>query len=248
MPRTLAVLVCLAALLPAVSEEPVPAPAAPHKGGVWVEVPGVDARLERVVAKDKKSAAVYSFEQDGKTPKGLKDAPELTIPALSETTPLRGRALNLKDGTATEFEFKMLPAGDGELAKEPPANRGPHGGEWIDIPGTKVYFELVHDLKLGRVTIWAYGDDGKTPAPLADAPVFNVDTPLDGFVQVDGKAVGLKDGVASRFDFEGADFNQRAPGGASRFTIRMDGKPYQAPIINREHGHMHGPGGAAAPK
>lgn len=247
MRNTIAVVAGLFVAMSAASEEPAASPLPPHKG-TWIEAPAVAARLELVLAKDKKSALVYSFDKDGATPLGLKDAPELTVPAIDEKTPILGKALNLKDGVASEFEFKLPPAGDGELAKDPAPVLGPHGGAWVDIPGTKTYFEFLHDVKLGRVTIWVYGDDGKSPVPLRETPVFNVDTPMDGFVPVEGKAVGLKDGTASRFDFEGADFNQRAPGGGSRFAVRIDGKPFQAPIINREHGHMHGPGGVASPK
>ncbi|MEK7469667.1 MAG: hypothetical protein AAB074_20015 [Planctomycetota bacterium] len=239
----------LVVALAALSEEPAPVPSPPHKDGAWLEVPDFKGRLEIVMSKDKKSATVYSLDQDGKTPVGLKTAPELKIPALDEAATLRGRALNLKEGTASDFEFRVPPAGDGDLAKDPPARLGPHGGEWVDVSGPKgIYFEYVYNAKLGRVSIWFYGEDGKTPLLLADSPVFNVDTPLDGMVSLPGKAVALQDGTASRFDYEGADLAARPPGGGSRFSIQYGGKPYQAPIINREHGHMHGPGGVAAPK
>lgn len=232
-----AVLLAATALL-AWTEDPVPAP--PH-GGKWLDVPDSPARFEIVWSKDKKSATVYSMDKAGAAPSPLKDAPELLLPTLDEKSPILGRALNLKDGLASEFEFRVPPAGDGQPPKEFPPNSGPHGGAWVDIPGHTALIELVHDAKNGRAIIWILAEDGVKPFPVADAPEFNVDTPMDGFVQVTGKAVGLKDGSASRFDFEGADLAQRPPGGGSRFALRIAGKPYQAPIINREHGHMHGP-------
>ena len=217
-----------------------PAPAGPH-GGSWLDVPDAPARFEIVWSKDKKSATVYALDKAGMAPAGLKDAPEFLLPTLDEKTPCRGRALNLKDGVATEFEFRVPPAGDGEIPKELPPNTGPHGGSWIDISGHTSLFELLYDARNGRAIVWVFEADGVKPLSLADAPKFNVDTPMDGFVLVTGKAVGMKDGVACRFDFEGADLARRPPSGGSEFALRINGKPYRAPIINREHGHMHGP-------
>lgn len=237
--RKLPALAVLAATaLAAWTEDAAPTP--PH-GGAWLDVPGATGKFEIVWARDRKSATLYSLDKDGKTPLALKTAPEVTLEALDPKTLLRGRALNLKDGSASEFDVRVPPPGDGVPPKEPPPNSGPHGGSWIDIPGHDALIEFLHDPKNGRAVVWFLDSTGENPFPIADAPEFNIDTPLDGFVQVTGVAVGLKDGSASRFDFEGADLAQRPPGGASRFALKIGGKPYQAPVLNREHGHMHGP-------
>ena len=214
------------------------APAGPH-GGIWLEVPGAETRFEVVFEKERKRAVAYVLEADGKTPVALKSAPALKLDALDDKAPLAGKALNLKDGVASEFEFEAVvpeekPAGD------PPPNSGPHGGMWLDVGSHSILLEFAHNQKLGRGTVWVLDKDGATPFGLKDAPLFNLDA-IEGPIQLTGKAIGLKDGLANQFEFEAPELKTAPPGLASRFVLRIDGKQYNAPMTNREHGHSHGP-------
>ncbi|MBI2919545.1 MAG: hypothetical protein HYY18_00505 [Planctomycetes bacterium] len=213
------------------------APVGPH-GGSWLELPGAAAKFEVVYEKERKRAVAYAFEPDGKTPAQLKTAPELKLDALDDKAPLSGKALNVKEGAAHEFEFEREP--EEKPAGDPPPNSGPHGGMWLDIASHSALLELKHEQALGRATIWVMDKDGETPFGLKESPVFNLDG-FEGPVQIPGKAIGLKEGLASRFEYESPDLKVGPPGLASRIVLRIDGKQYNAPMINREHGHSHGP-------
>ncbi|MBI2921407.1 MAG: hypothetical protein HYY18_10020 [Planctomycetes bacterium] len=203
----------------------------PH-GGSWLEVPDNPARFEVVTDEKLKRATVYAFEKDGTTPLPLKDAPELKL--LGAESPLPGKALALKDGTSSEFEFE---APDPKTDAAEPAPPAP---SWLHV-GTDVgHLEMTYLEKKGRVFIRVFDKDGKAPLPLKDAPRLNLDT-MEGAVQLVGKAVGLKDGAASQFEFEGGDLKAGPPALSSRFAVRVGAKQYQVDLVDRNHGHSHGP-------
>lgn len=113
--------------------------------------------------------------------------------------------------------------------------KAPHGGEWIEV-GDKddTHAELVHDEKAGKLTLYFFAKDQKTPVAIKDAPKINLKA-KDGNKQMDMKAVDAKDGAA--FQYEATDEALKADPLDGRIAITLaDGKKYN---VNLKHEHEH---------
>jgi len=112
--------------------------------------------------------------------------------------------------------------------------KGPHGGEILEI-GDKEdhHLELLHDEKLGKVTLYLLAKDMKTAVAIKDAPKLNLKG-KNGNKQIDTKAVEAKEGSASQFEATDEALKEE-PDGRIAITL-ADGKKHN---VNLKHEHEH---------
>lgn len=117
---------------------------------------------------------------------------------------------------------------------------GPHGGAIVELGDEEYHGEVVVDAKSHTLTVWLFGKDAKTPAPIAAEHVMVVD---EKDAQHQLKAVDPKDGKASQFalaDAEKVGAIAKAGYLHGELKLEVDGKPYRGNIDAHFDGSAHG--------
>jgi hypothetical protein len=119
-----------------------------------------------------------------------------------------------------------------------------HGGEILEVGEHVAYIELVHDKKLGKITLYITDAHGKTLA-ISDAPrlnlIYRVDKE-DKKKQLITKAkAATDDGSASEFEVQ--DDVLKSEEFEGLISIKINGKSYRVELNHHDHnheGHDHG--------
>jgi hypothetical protein len=123
------------------------------------------------------------------------------------------------------------------------ADKGPNGGDLIELGDEEYHAELVMDEKTNLVTIYLLGSDAKKPVaiPAKDVSINLKHGGKPGQFKL--KALALKTdppGLSSRFSLKDDelvhDLNHK--NNDARLSVKVNGKPYTAKI-EVEHDHKH---------
>lgn len=116
---------------------------------------------------------------------------------------------------------------------------GPHGGAIVELGDEEYHGEVVVDAKTHTLTVYLFGKDAKTPAPIAAEHV----TVVDGKdTQLQLSAVEPKDGKTSQFalaDEEKVGTIAKAGFLHGELKLEADGKPYRGKIDAHFDGSSH---------
>jgi hypothetical protein len=137
--------------------------------------------------------------------------------------------------TAQQIKTEKGTAGDDEHGAA-----GPHGGAIVELGNEEYHGEVVVDGKTHTLTVYLFGPDAKTPAPIAAAEV-TVTTEDDKKLVL--KAVDAKDGKASQFQLDDkSQVEALVDAGYLHGSLQFDadGKPYHGGIDAHFDGSEHG--------
>lgn len=109
----------------------------------------------------------------------------------------------------------------------------PHGGQMLVVGEEIAHIEIVLDEKAGKLTLYVFDKDGKTPLALKDAPRINLKA-ADGNKQLETKPIESKDGLAAQFEV--VDGALKAHPLNARIAIAIGELKYN---IKMDDGHGH---------
>ena len=118
---------------------------------------------------------------------------------------------------------------------------GPHKGKLLELEYKEHHVEMVIDHAAKKVTLYVFGEDMKTPAPIKPENGYasiTVSKPESASITLTAKPLeGEKDGASSVFVGEGDVLAKEDLQGF--ITTKLDGKDYQVDFKDEDHDHDH---------
>lgn len=121
------------------------------------------------------------------------------------------------------------PTGTNPPAAHPDVH-GPHDGHVVPL-GTAGKLEMVHDATAGRLTLYVFAMDGKTPLPIAGVPQVKLSS-TDEPLALDGVPQNSADGKSAEFVVQSEALKGKPEG---RVSIELDGKVYNPELGHHDH-------------
>lgn len=118
----------------------------------------------------------------------------------------------------------------------PPAadahEHGPHGGHMLELGDHVAHLEVVHDDAAGRMTLYLFGADAKTPMPIAKPPELKLTTTAGPKVLVSRPESGTA-GESNAFVVVDDLLKGGEPEG--RVSVEIGGRQYNPDLAHDHH-------------